>query len=67
MISRREDIEEAIRQLPVDELAAFREWFARYDAAAWDRQLEEDVAGGRLDDLAEEAIDDLREGRCTEL
>jgi hypothetical protein len=36
------------------------------DAAAWDRQIEEDVAAGRLDALADEALDDLREGRCTD-
>ena len=31
------------------------------------RQFEEDVAAGRLDRLAEEALRDLREGRCTDL
>jgi hypothetical protein len=61
------EVEEAVRRLPSDELAAFRTWFAEYDAAAWDRQLEEDVAAGRLDALAEEALRDLHEGRCTEL
>ncbi len=38
-----------------------------FDADAWDKQLEEDVNAGRLDDLADEAIRDMREGRCTEL
>lgn len=60
-------IKEAIRQLSPEELAAFRAWFAEFDAAVWDRQLEEDVAAGRLDQLAEEALRDLREGRCTDL
>ena len=31
------------------------------DAVAWDKQFEEDVAAGRLDALADEAIRDLRE------
>jgi len=61
------EIEEAIRRLSGDDLAAFRAWFAEYDAANWDRQLDEDVAAGRLDQLAEEALSDLREGRCTDL
>ena len=61
------DIEDAVRRLPPHDLAAFRAWFAEFDAEAWDRQLEADVAAGRLDALAEEALRDLREGRCTEL
>ncbi len=61
------DIEDAIRQLSPDELAAFREWFADFDATAWDRQFATDVAAGKLDHLADEALRDLREGRCTHL
>jgi hypothetical protein len=61
-----EQIENAVRQLSAKDLAAFRAWFAELDAAAWDRQIEEDVAAGRLDALAEEALNDLREGRCTD-
>ena len=60
------EIERAVRQLTPAELDAFREWFAEFDAAAWDRQLEDDVAAGRLDALAEEALTDLRAGRCTD-
>jgi hypothetical protein len=66
-MSSMRDIEQAIRQLSPDELARFREWFAEYDAARWDRQIEEDVASGKLDALAEEALDDLRAGRCKDL
>ncbi|MBL8851988.1 MAG: hypothetical protein JNG89_20110 [Planctomycetaceae bacterium] len=61
------EIEQAVRQLAADDLAAFRAWFAEFDAGVWDRQFEEDVAAGRLDALADEAITDLRQGRCTEL
>jgi len=66
-MSTAQEIENAILKLPSEELAAFRAWFAEFDAAAWDRQFEEDVAAGRLDDLAEEALQDLFEGRCTDL
>lgn len=61
------EIEQAIRALDPKDLAALRDWFAAFDADAWDRQLERDVAAGRLDRLAEEALRDLREGRCTDL
>jgi hypothetical protein len=62
-----EEIENAIRELSGADLAAFRQWFAEFDAAAWDRQIEQDAAAGRLDALANEALDDFRAGRSTEL
>jgi hypothetical protein len=65
-MSTIEEIEEAILRLSPEELARFRGWFAQLDAAAWDRQIEEDIAAGRLDALADEALNDLREGRCTD-
>ncbi len=62
-----QDIQDAVRHLSPDDLTAFREWFAKFDASLWDEQLETDVAAGRLDQLAEEALKDLREGRGTDL
>ena len=61
-----EQIEDAVRRLSSGELAEFRTWFAEFDGALWDRQIEEDVAAGRLDALADEALSDLGEGRCTD-
>jgi len=61
------EIESAISKLSREELSALRTWFKDFDAAAWDKQFEEDVKAGRLDALAEEALRDLREGRCTDL
>ncbi len=61
------EIESAIAQLSAEELAAFRVWFAEFDATQWDAELEDDVSAGRLDALAEEAVDDLLHGRSTEL
>jgi len=66
-MSTVDEIEDAIRKLPDEDLAALRAWFAEFDASAWDRQLDSDVAEGRLDALADEALLDRREGRCTEL
>lgn len=62
-----QEIEAAIRNLPAEGLEALRAWFAEFDAAQWDRKIKEDVAAGKLDALADEALNDLREGRCTEL
>jgi hypothetical protein len=55
-------IEAAIEALPAAELAEFRQWFAEFDSQAWDRQLERDVAAGKLDSLASEALSDHRSG-----
>jgi hypothetical protein len=43
------EIEQAIRNLGPEDLAALRQWFAAFDADLWDRQLKEDVAAGRFD------------------
>jgi hypothetical protein len=66
-MSNLQEIERAVSQLSAKELADFRVWFAEFDAEVWDRQFEEDVAAGRLDELAKRAVQHLREGRCTDL
>ena len=62
-----EQITGAVKRLPKKDLARFRKWFADYDAAVWDRQLEQDAAAGQLDALAREALRDHRVGRTREL
>ena len=66
-MSTIEEIAKAVQGLSTDELAAFRVWFVEYDEALWDKQLETDIASGRLDSLAGEALEDLEKGRCTDL
>jgi hypothetical protein len=65
-MSTVEEIEAAVQRLSPDDRAAFRAWFAEFDAAEWDRQFNADVAAGRLDWLAAEALADRNEGRCTD-
>lgn len=62
-----DEIKAAITQLPPDALHELREWYEQFDAQLWDQQIEEDVAAGRLDDLAEEALRSFRNGETTEL
>ncbi len=66
-MSTVQEIQTAVSKLSTEELSTFRAWFVEFDAEAWDRQFEKDVAEGRLDALAEEALSDLREGRCKDL
>jgi hypothetical protein len=65
-MSTVEELEAAVQRLSAEELATFRAWFAEFDANEWDRKLEADVAAGRLDWLAAEAIADRDAGRCTD-
>ena len=61
-----EIIEKEVSQLSLSELAAFRNWFAEFDAAAWDSQIESDAKSGKLDSLAEEALKAFKSGQSTE-
>ena len=62
-----EDIEKAIAKLPSDQLARFRAWFEEFDAAQFDAKIERDAKGGKLDQLAQKARQDVRAGRTREL
>ena len=66
-MTRVEKLEQEIAALAPDELAELRAWFAEFDWANWDRQLEEDVKAGKLDYLIAEARRDHAEGRTTPL
>ena len=60
-------IDEAVESLPPSDLAEFRRWFAEFDARAWDQQIEQDAAVGKLDGLAAEALADYHAGSPREL
>lgn len=62
-----EDLEARVRALSPEEFATFREWVAQFDAEVWDRQIETDVAAGRLDRVAERALREHAAGKSTEL
>ena len=62
-----EDLEKAVATLPEDQLAKVRAWFEAIDAARFDQKIERNALSGKLDRLAEEALDDLRKGRASEL
>ena len=60
-----EDIEKAVAGLPPDQYAEFRTWFEAFEADRFDRKIELDVQAGKLDRLADQAIDDLRKRVAT--
>ncbi|HWG47829.1 MAG TPA: hypothetical protein VN688_34010 [Gemmataceae bacterium] len=59
-----DQIEAAILQLPPEDFQRLSEWILELDQQRWDAELEDDIAAGKLDALAEEAIADFKAGRC---
>lgn len=66
-MTKVEAIEREVEQFNRAELSAFRAWFFEHDWQAWDRELEEDAAAGRLDVLGAEALAEYERGETTEL
>ena len=62
-MSQVEKLKQTVEQLSPEELATFRSWFIEFDAAEWDRQIAMDSEAGKLDGLAQSAIEDHRAGR----
>ncbi len=67
MTSNVNEVVKAVEQLPKDQLKQFREWFQKFDAEAWDEQIEKDAKNGKLDALAQAAIDDHSAGQSNQL
>jgi hypothetical protein len=66
-MSKVKELEQQVKALSPEELAQFREWFAEFDWAVWDRQLERDVRAGKLDAMAEKALREHAEGKTKPL
>lgn len=62
-----EQIEAAIELLPPEDFKKLRRWMTEYEAAAWDRQIEQDIRSGKLDRLADKALAELDRGECQPL
>jgi hypothetical protein len=62
-----QEIESEVAKMSRVDLAVFAEWFEEFAAQAWDKQLEADVAAGKLDHLAKPADEHFEAGRCKPL
>ncbi len=62
-----EKIEKEIMELSENELSKFRKWFAEFDSDLWDVQIESDAAAGKLNKLAEEALEEYNAGKAVEI
>jgi hypothetical protein len=63
-MGKLEELEQHIKSLPPDELARFRAWFLEFDHQVWDRQIEADAKGGKLDRLVNESMADYKAGKA---
>ena len=61
------EIENALQALPLAEARKVAGWLQQYLDGKWDRQIDADIAAGKLDRLAEKAVEDYRAGRVKPL
>jgi hypothetical protein len=60
-------IEKQVRVLDQGDLAAFRDWFTKYDSKVWEQKIKKDVRAGKLDKFAREARAAYKAGKTTKL
>lgn len=61
-MSRVEEIETEIRNLPPDEFRRICQCVHEIEQARWDKQMDRDSASGKLDFLFEEAEEEFNKG-----
>ena len=62
-----EQIVDAILALPKEDYRRIASWLSDRENQLWDEQIERDVAAGRLDRLAAEALEEYHVGRTREI
>ena len=62
-MSTLSEIEQAIEKLPNEQLFRLTDWISERFSDAWDRQIEQDIVAGKLDDLAAEATAEHHAGQ----
>jgi hypothetical protein len=61
------EIERALQALPLGEAKKVADWLQQYLDEKWDAQIDDDIAAGRLDNVAGKALADFHAGRVTPL
>lgn len=62
-----EQIEKAILNLSEQDFSKLRNWLLDLDYQQWDKQLEQDIIKGELDDIASEALAEFEAGDYQEM
>ncbi len=58
-----EEIKSAVKHLPQNEYRRFRNLFDKYESNQWDKKIEADVKSGKLDEIANNALNDYHSGK----
>ncbi|MGL5833448.1 MAG: hypothetical protein ACRC1Z_09475 [Waterburya sp.] len=66
-MSKVEQIEAEILKLSPQEFSQLADWLLNLNEQRWDDQIEQDVAAGKLDFLAQEALAEFESGNCRTL
>ena len=66
-MNTRLEVESAIKQLPEGEVRDLAKWLQEYLDEMWDRQIEADLASGKLDRLIAQAQADIANGDVKDL
>jgi len=66
-MTKLEEIEKAIAELPPEDLAKLRDWMDELDARLFDEKIERDAKSGKLDKLIAEARANHNAGRRREI
>jgi hypothetical protein len=66
-MSTVQEIEAAIQRLKPQEIRKVGDWLDELREELWDRQIDADIKAGRLDKLADKALEDYRAGHCKPL
>src|SRR5438105_6805382 len=67
VMSKVAEIEKALQTIPLNDARKVADWLQNYLDGKWDRQIDADLDAGRLDKLADKAIEDYRAGRVKPL
>jgi flagellar motor switch protein FliG len=66
-MSTVQEIETAIQKLKPQEIHEVADWLQELREELWDKQIDAGAKAGRLDELAEKALEDYRAGRTKPL
>ncbi|MFM6900062.1 MAG: DUF433 domain-containing protein [Microcystis panniformis] len=66
-MTNRSEVESAIKQLPESEVRALANWLQDYLDEMWDRQIEADLASGKLAPLIAQAEEDMATNNVRDL
>ncbi|MDJ1173188.1 hypothetical protein [Roseofilum capinflatum] len=66
-MTTRLEVESAIKQLPESEVRHLAKWLQEYLDEMWDRQIETDLASGKLDRLIAQAEKDIAANNVRDL